>query len=352
MKRYKSKRAQSLIELSVFGALFLVFFGLLISIGLKGGFEQQILQQTFRKALHVSANKGSIAYIYVNDRHVPDATDTFALGSITPTAGVVSLTRDYLLGAIPDDVAALPQVAIDVKGGTCPGSRLSPAGHNSPCYYLAAGFWKVKFDLNGEECIKKRVIAKYNMIFGYNSVREPVTQEINGEDRIVSVTVIDSCQGEILSYLPCKRQCDELLNRTDYDGQDICIKDCELQGGSRCWNKCSQELVGEEIPFYCTNGILDKYFAFARNATTGLIEESKGMGLQGDIPLQTLSKNNSLRKRESKQNITTTDTFNLSNESERIIIFRPYKDETGASWSLPINNTVSENEGTTWRTPW
>ena len=241
----KKNTGQALLELSIFGALFLVFLGALISYGLKFNYQQHVMQRTFRKALYYSnlkqrGDKGNINYLSIEDRHVPDPLDTFGVGVVSTYQSYVSLMRDYEMYKSADDETSLPSIAIDFKGlSSCPGSRLSPIGSKPPCFYLTAGFAIDRADGDtylflgdSNTCPNDRgtKFKKYAFIFGesnvikYEHMNDPWKPgKDEDEDWHGLIRVIDSCEGEILSYSSCAQQC-KLITDPEY-----CKRICEKE---------------------------------------------------------------------------------------------------------------------------
>jgi hypothetical protein len=383
MKGYKKDKAQALMELSILGGIFIVFLAALIGYGLKYHYQQQVMQRAFRKALPIAYHRGQIDYLFVSDREFSDPADTFGLGQNMPTMSTASLVRDNRLNENADYPFELPALAIDIKGlkGGCPGSggpvggqwckncanddsnckntcQMSPPGSPRPCYYLTAGFLTGPngsihirvYDTStaGNLAIAKAILKKYYLIFGEGSVDrykagwqwlkyDDEEDEWNGYIR-----VIDRCNGEILSYDYCERQC-RMITEADF-----CRKICVRSDETNCANICQESIV---VPWYCKQiagfgDKLDRLFSFAAS------EIFQSMGIQQDVSAGLNTKDNTLRKRETPAAIRTRDTFNWSKSNFRIIIFRKYGDETGESSWQPIESVVGQNRVRVWETPW
>ncbi len=322
----------------MFGALLMVFVAALLSYGLKNNYTQQVMQQTFRKALALAQQNRQASYVFVNDRHIPNPSDTFGQGSFTPTSSSAFITRNYRMNETADNIEALPVIAIEVKGNTsCWGLRGADPNNSSLCYYLTAGFRDEPIGTT-DKCEKMRKWEKYEMIYGSTNLQGIKQDGTNWDpsddnrwDTLSFVRVIDSCEGEILSYDGCKRQCRVITD------QQACINDCEVGDGSSCADKCSQTI---ETPWYCDK--LDQIFQFAFDKTMGIQQYSAEIYKKPDI----------LRKQETAQNITTTDTLNWNYNNVRMIIFRQYGDRNGFAVEQPITGTSTQNKKESWQTPW
>lgn len=334
--KMKRNKAQSLLELAIFGVILLTLLGTLLTYGLRSSFQQQMMQRTFRKALG-EAGPGSASYVYIKDRHIPDPTSNFAQGSVMPFSYSDSVTRDWELFKTADTACELPKLAVEVSGSTCPaGLRCSAAGSSPPCYFLAAGFGNVC--LTG--CPNEK-LQKYKVIFGSSNVWkvENSTYCAAGQTHI---RFIDSCEGEIIAYEGCQRQCRMM---TDVD---FCTTECQRakidEGGSslRCQRFCAESIPS---PWYCDAALLDNLFSFAAN------KPYKTMGIQPDYR-QDYRINNVERKRERPQDIRVTDNFNWSNTTTRIFIFKPYGGTDGTYRSSQVDATVQQNKQRTMNAPW
>lgn len=345
----RDRKAQSLLELSIFGAILITLLGVLINYGLKNNLQQQITQRAFRKALSLAYQndssgqpRGSASYVYISDRHIADPSSSFGVGSVIPFSSSASITRDYRLHETADDESSLPVLAIDIKGSKCPGSNRSAAGTESPCLYLTAGF----ADYCIPETCGEGQVDKLEEIFGATSVWEVESPTVSCAAGEKVYRVIDSCEGEILSYSGCKRQCNMI---TDLD---VCVRECQrgkLDEGSssaKCNQICSQAIKtidGQSAPWYCST--IETLFNFASS------EDFKSMGIQQDYS-QATTQDNLLQKTETEAGIHTTDTFNWTALTERMIIFRRYGDKSGAVERQPVEGAKTQDEAVDWEVSW
>ena len=102
---------QAFIELAVIGSFALLALNLLIQIGLRMNYQQEISQQTFRHALVISKSEGekdesaSTQLQHFRDRQVPDPSTGFGLMPRTSTNASATVTwGEWLtyLGSDPD----------------------------------------------------------------------------------------------------------------------------------------------------------------------------------------------------------------------------------------------------------
>ena len=296
-------RGQSLLELALFGSILLMLIGVMVSYGLRYNYQQKAMMSAFRKTLNESAvpeRGGQASVTVVSDEHIPNPSNPFATGSVSPFISGANIVRSYKLHESADTEEELPQMTIQIQG--------------QPFSYKTAGFR----DLGN---ITNETLGKYREVYGGANVFERPEESGN-------YTVIDSCEGEIIGYDTCKRQCRLITDTT------FCIKECARgrDPSSKeppCTVICSQPM---EVPAYC--GQLDDMFAFA--IATG---KPRVMGLQGDITKEA-SINSALRKQESGGTITTTDTIDWSERIHRQIVTR--------DGTLNVTTTVGEQNTTVW----
>ncbi len=339
-------KAQSLLELAVFGAMLITLLGVLITYGLKNKYQQQIMQQAFRKALGVTAEqysngqrKGQANYLYIRDRHTPNPENPFGLGSVSPYMQSAQVIRDYRMNEHAETEEELPRLIVNI-----PNSANGIVSDNRVEYKLA-GF--------ADKCVTKcpdgeastGEVKKYEEIYGYNSVWEVK----DGDDEPVSCTTssagegllykaIDYCEGDIMSYDSCKLQCAKITD------ESVCIEECKLarldseSSQGTCADICSYII---EIPWYCSE--IESLFQ-----VTAEDSEPKEMGLQDDYG-QTSNRDNLLQKTETEAGINTTDTLNWSDLTRRTIVLIRNR----ARVAEPIESTVSHtDERVTWETEW
>ena len=110
------KKGQAILELALFGSILIILLGVLINYGMRYNFQQQVMQQAFRKALGLAAARRSATYVLIKDRHIPDPSNPFGVGSLTPVSSTASVTRNYRLNETADNQDELPAVHFDING--------------------------------------------------------------------------------------------------------------------------------------------------------------------------------------------------------------------------------------------
>ena len=70
----KKKQGQSILELAIFGSIFLAIMAVLLQYGLKFNYQQRAMMRAFRRSLGESGpvDRGGVgSYTYYQDRHIP-----------------------------------------------------------------------------------------------------------------------------------------------------------------------------------------------------------------------------------------------------------------------------------------
>ena len=116
------KRAgQALIEFAVFGSLALLALAFMIQIGLRANYQQEIDQQTFRRALDVADSYSdiepvSVSYLQFRDRQIPDPSEGFGIMPRAATTGQAEVVWGTYLGfADKDDRRSQPLTIVRVN---------------------------------------------------------------------------------------------------------------------------------------------------------------------------------------------------------------------------------------------
>jgi len=94
MRRHQA--GQALLEFAIFGSLALFALAFLIQIGLRVNYQQEIDQQTFRRALAKSDSYSvveppGVTYLQFRDRQIPSPADGFAVMPRVATQGAASV---------------------------------------------------------------------------------------------------------------------------------------------------------------------------------------------------------------------------------------------------------------------
>jgi len=150
------RSGQALAELAVFSSIFLMILGAIISYGLKFDYQQQAQMQAYRRALKIASdqNRASGSYAIMADKHIPDPTDTFAVGSPTSISASASVTRTNQLDAQATDAAGLPTTVMQIQTS----QKNGDVTQAPPIVMMSAGF-------RIENNVPSTALDKYNFIF-------------------------------------------------------------------------------------------------------------------------------------------------------------------------------------------
>ncbi len=128
--RYESKgrlshrlmqRGQAMIEVAVMGSLALAALSLLIHMGLRMNYQQQIEQETFRQALGTAKNGDPVQAVVVyqfRNRIMPDPSFGLPIRPRIQTQASAAVTWHPRLTKLEEnDRASLPLIRVELDGG-------------------------------------------------------------------------------------------------------------------------------------------------------------------------------------------------------------------------------------------
>jgi hypothetical protein len=356
MKPFKNKQAQSVLELAIFGSILIMLIGVLLSYGLRYNNEQKTMMSTFRKALQKSAEKdpatgeeilgGQGSYTLIQDKHIPNPANPFGVGQVTPSVSNASVIRSYRLHESPNTLKALPQTTIEIQGqeGAFKQDFKTAAFRLEPVREIYTTPAPTSEE-NAE--IQYTSLDRYKEVYGSTNIwvdertrtcfddppPDPNDPSQQCQNSSVTIRIMDSCEGEIINYDGCKRQCRMIVDKQS------CVTECKRgksnPGEDTECEKICRNPIG--IPWYCkdaeptgTGGSyrfphLDDIFNFAIASN-----KPKSMGVQPDYTQHTVidKDKTSLNKRESPGAITTTDTLAWKDTTNRTIIWNDNIDKT------------------------
>jgi hypothetical protein len=360
-----AQKGQALLELAIFGSLVLLVLGVLVNYGLNADFTQQAVMRSFRQALKTAKDAQNLnivspvqaTHLSIDDRHIPDASHPFGIGSVVPVAGQSSSpTWGFNLPITPEVVEELPRLILTVNGVPVNCSNVgvgcATAGFRDEAniggYKKKDGKWKNDPDKVGQADRYREVYRDTNLIV------QPATCAGSRCD----VRIIDDCEGEIIDYGSCVRQARQIVD------SDVCEQFCErgkLPGSDLdCPAVCSQPMTE---PWYAQGwvetplGSHTYTFPVLDSLFTGI----RAMGLQSGYvkhttlgPSSSRSTETKLVRTENASAVSTTTSVNWLDETERKVAFKPLGSTSGTLPSpLPVSTKAQDVESsTTWTTPW
>lgn len=349
-------KGQSILELAILGTILIGILGLVVNYGLRYNYQQKVMMQAFRNAYNAASEGGS--YTLVVDKHIPNPSDPWGVGSVTPVSASASVTRNYKMQEIaacdaddvsdcpttcPDacltcstacpDACDLPRTTIEIKGTNADNTFkrcFTTAGFRD-----AGGLTKATGGLTPEQ------IDKYEEIYGASvcsdpdkdcGAREgdcinPTTNSQTGlstcQHHYLKIRILDPCEGEFVSADMIRRIC-YLINNTA-----ACKKDCARSGKDDC-SSCDQSIPS---PWYCSaESTLFPSDKFP-------ISRSRSMGI-GINYGQTSNINNTL----NKSGTSTTDNLDWNVQTKRKIF---YKSGQGVE-TIDVPTEVSQRDNWNW----
>jgi len=100
---YKRKKTQAMLELTIFGSLFLFVLGILIQYGVRLNAQQELAMKNYRHALRKASETGigdtylDYSASYIKDVPIPDVSSPYGIGRLTTIRGGASARRTYFL---------------------------------------------------------------------------------------------------------------------------------------------------------------------------------------------------------------------------------------------------------------
>ena len=396
-KYQAQEKGQALLELAIFGSILIVIFGALLGYGLRYSYQQQMDQYVFRKALTKAADGSPVVHyqLSVRDRHIPSGDDSFGVGSVTPFSSSAAITRSNKLDETADYTPEdMPDIAIDVNNAPIAkntfttadfsynvdgsnligdwdsgdvssyvGDGLQKAKRRYEEVYGTGQFWRIDPSGNaldwdsGETLVSRRSIKTNELPFQrflelladnlpvpHEKPKGRTHGDDNKEEPSFIVEIIDGCQGNILDYDSCVRQCRLIVDDA------VCQENCEDSGGTDCADACSKHIP---VPWYCEGGAeidsANSKWVFPNLKRLFDNTRFTAMGLQGEST-QVLNMNNKLDTDEDTAGITNTDTFQWEIVTHRKIYYHPQASTERET--IDVNTMVQQKESRTWNTPW
>ncbi|MBI4322869.1 MAG: hypothetical protein HY596_01190 [Candidatus Omnitrophica bacterium] len=319
----RANKGQALLELAIFGSLFILVLGVLLNYGLNADYSQRAKMEAFRQALALSSDSnitGGGSYALAKDRYIPNPSNPFALGSDIPVSESGSVIRDFRLDETADTVSELPRVNITVNGEPfdCPsaGTGCTTAGFRTE-------------PLTGS-------LDRYQEVYGSSNVN-------GGGD---TVTVIDSCEGEVVSFESCVRQARMIVD------SDACTAECKrgkFEGSDDCASTCAAPMT---VPWYAQGAVKDTSGKWTFPNLNTLFTGITTTGLQRGSSRHTTMAS-TLHKQETASAVSTTDSVNWRDDVTRKVVYKPLGDTSGTPVTQSVTTTPKdEQNSTTWTTPW
>jgi len=364
----------------VFGSIILILLGFLVNNGLSYDYRQQVEMEAFRRGLASAAatplpnTPSSRTNVLIQDRHIPNPSDPFAIGSVTPMSAGGGVIRDYELHEVPANESTLPRMDIRIENSDDPNCP------DETCSYTTSGF-RTEYD------VPQASLDRYHLIYGAPNVcdkpecggdkgglclryEDDVNYLIEGGAREcaeysqMTLRILDTCEGQIINrddctaraaQIVCREACQaECLKTAGKTCDEECNKpnseecrECQKTGDrtvAKCKRICSQEM---RIPGYADGTTCSGGRWVAPNIDNVLFAGIERMGVQPDST-QTVDTKNELTKQESPIAIISTTKIDLTETTTRNIVTRENPRESPQK----VTATRHEESTTTWNAPW
>jgi len=381
----RERRGQALVEVAVFGTIFLMIIGALISYGLRFDYNQRVQQQAFRRALKIASDQdlGGGTYMLVEDQYIPDPMQPFGIGSSTPVLSSADIIRTHRLDARAgesNDPNDLPTLVMDVQLGW----TNDPAQPSTMQRYIFrnAGFrYETRASGYTEDDIDKYMYIygdvlkenEFEVETGHGPFGLPLT-----EKRWSGVRIIDACSGNIADYNTCYEQaimlvdedyCRATCQRNSKDTDVDCSKIC-----GRVLNPPNQNTQTFDAslggPWYAANAdtsdgywrfpVLDELFGRDPGGT-GTVGPAPA-GLSPNITTD-VQRDYSINKVETTNRIVTDQSASMHEHIAREMFIHDNIDASGEEFvrptaqdyagdvvSMPLDSDIRVDVNETWST--
>ncbi len=356
-----------MVEVAVFGTIFIMIIGALISYGLRFDYNQRAQQQAFRRALKIASDRdtGGGSYMLLEDRYIPDPTKPFGIGASTPVMASANIVRTHQMDARAGtsvDPNDLPTMVMDVQLGWTNDPSQQPAMQRY--IFRNAGF---RYETTSMS-ITDTKLDKYRFIYG-DVLKMSDTQ----------VRIVDACSGNVADYNMCYEQAIMLVD------EDYCRSTCRRNTKDtdvNCASLCGQVLnppnqvnqsafnAAEGGPWYAANAdsssgywrfpVLDELFGRDPTgagtigpAPTGL-SSNMTTDVQQDYTINKLETTNRIVTQQSAsthERITRQMVLHDNINAQGKEFVRPTADDyAGDVVSMPLISDIRVDINETWST--
>lgn len=296
-----NNKAQSILELAIFGSIIIFLLSVLIQYGLSLNYQQHLSMQTFRKALQIAAGRSTtspqVSLTVVKDAAMPEPSNPFGVTETSPVIAGANVV-------ISRDIHSFPQ----------------PTPSDYP---------RIDFMINGKRYIYTTgTFKKYNCspwhIFSHPIKK--IKKKKTNYDKVRTLQSWDTVTGKLWYW-------DEVADRTLATGDVV-----EIAGKPRTIVDTEGDDGNIDAFWYLdpTSGQID---------TTIQAEEGPPQGLQPGYTKEVTTQA-SIEKTETSSGISTTRKANVIENIKRII-----KTNQGEG-DQPVSSEVKQDKTSTWQTNW
>lgn len=371
-------RGQALVELAVFGSLVILTLGALVRYGLNFDYDQQARMRSFRWALEAADEAGGLGHataVVVDERHIPEPSDPFAMGSLVPASVEASVMRTNTGDETADVEGELPRVrmALQDQETDCP----------------SAGPGCVTANWRTDSNIPADTLDRYHQVYGELNVQVagdgvcpvPEVEECdeNGCTMVCpqptnNLTVLDdACEGEVIVFESCVQRarmlvdsslCEQQCGRTKRPGDDemdchaVCIEPIPAPPWYAQDARQASSRIGQVWVFPRLNDLFFGAGNWAFDSQSGRVvcgaDPSRCVRVLGLQPgfRKERTVGNALHKTETPATISTHDERDWTETTTRTLLHKPLGSTTRVS-TEEVRTPVQE-QGTTpeWTASW
>jgi hypothetical protein len=357
-RRPLTEIGQALIELAVFGTFFLMILGVLLNYGLRYNYQQKAQMTAFRRALKIASdpNRGSGSAMVMEDHSIPDPSDMFGVGTVTPIIASASVQRDPMMNSQPVGADSLPVTLMDIQTKR---NDATATQEWTRRFYKTAGFRiEGNYSVPVDDGATDKTTDKYENIFGsiladdgagnWVSIHDPNATPKTKNGYYQAIRIIDACDGQIVDFDTCWAQSRQLVD------VNFCIAKCKLaqtgvQGSAtNCNTLCSRTTnpPNQSNPGYDSSKggawYAADYYKDAKgnyvfphlNALFGLgaastaASQPEPMGIQPDTTAVS-TRAQALEKTETSNSIITQESGTWTDTSNRTLVHQENLQQTG-----------------------
>ena len=351
------KKGQALIELAVFGGIFMMIMAAMLSYGLRYNYIQSAQQLAYRRAMKIASDpdRGSSSYTLMMDKHIPDPADPFAIGTTMPIMASASVTRSYQLDAEPvpnDDKDNLPSTVVDIQTN----QKNGKTDDLQRFVYTNAGYRHEKPSPSGLAYYNKNQVDKYRLIYGEVTLPFGTGFDEDSAGPPYEVRITDSCSGNVTDFNACYDQAVRLVDN------DVCLNYCNDVNSDTtvsCAAICSDTVLlnppNQKVKSY-NNAMGGPWYAEGYYKQDGLwkfpvLEKlfnslgSKSMGFQPDSNLVQV-RDTSIHRTEDPASVVTQERVGWSDTNRRSFVYNNNLDAQGREKDHPIADEYADNIAT------
>lgn len=246
------RTGQALVELAVFGTIFLMVMGALISYGLRYNAQQEASMMAFRRALRIASdpNQGGGSVTVVKSQDTPDPADLFGIGSSQPVMASASVVKNPVQHWAAENAESLSGGIMDIQTDHTVGSGGATTDLWRRMQFMSAAF-------RIEKNVSTDAMEKYKAVYGSVLAKKAGTSApITSGNHWVSTSSDEAEKSDIAST--CHEE-----TTYDYDGNPVTETVCDKAYSEiRITDGCSGEIIDYATCYAQARLLVDPDYCF------------------------------------------------------------------------------------------